>query len=549
MRTLFYLASFLLAFALVTGCDSSGTNTESLGDSTAVAFTQSTVVAPEDTGSVNLTLEIRDPGFKEFSFSVAVDESQSTATLGEDVTGPADTTITFPQSTTAGETAQLSYSVVDDSEFLEGDETLVVTVSSGDGASPGETSTFALTIEENDLVLPIADAREREGESVAVEGTVTRAFGDFVRLQDESGPTGASALYVRQTSGDFKDDVADGTIAPGTELRVAGTIGEFNGNIQINEEDLTSYTVQGQGDVPAPQDVSLAEISENGEDYEGELIRVAGLEFPDATGSFSNGTSYDVETDGSTTLTFRVQGDTETTLAGETIPSNRFTYTGVVGEFNGSYQLIPIRPSDLDVAQGIEAARTAGAGETVTVTGTITRAFGDFARIQDNSDGGDPSAIYIRQTSGPFFDDVDDGTIEAGTEVSLTGTIGEFNGNLQINNEDLLVYNVVGQGATPTPQSVTLAELVANGEEYEAELVEVTSVEFTSATGTFANSQSYDVEDPSVTESFTFRVQSESETAIGGESTPSDPFTYTGVVGEFQGSYQLIPILPSDIQE
>jgi DNA/RNA endonuclease YhcR with UshA esterase domain len=272
------------------------------------------------------------------------------------------------------------------------------------------------------------------------------------------------------------------------------------------------------------------------------------LEFPDDTGSFSNGESYDVETDGSTTLTFRVQGGTETTLAGETIPSNRFTYTGVVGEFRGSYQLIPIRPSDLDVAQGIEAARTAGPGEMVTVTGTITRAFGDFARIQDNSDGGDPSAIYIRQTSGPFFDDVDDGTIEAGTEVSLTGTIGEFNGNLQINNEDLLVYNVVGQGATPTPQSVTLSELAVNGEEYEAELVEVTSVEFTSATGTFANSQSYDVEDPSVTESFTFRVQSESETAIGGESIPSDPFTYTGVVGEFRGSYQLIPILPSDIQ-
>jgi len=547
MRILSFLTSLFLAAVLVVGCDSTGTNTESLGDSTAVAFTQSSLVVPEDTGSVNLTLEIRDPGFKEFSVTVAVDESQSTATLGEDVTGPADTTITFPQSTTAGETAQLSYAVVDDSEFLEGDETLVVTVSSDDGASPGETSTFSLTIEENDLVLPIADAREREGESVAVEGTVTRAFGNYVRLQDESGPTGASALYVRQTSGDFKDDVADGTIASGTQLRVAGTIGDFNGNLQINGDDLTSYTVQGQGDVPAPQDVSLAEIAENGENYEGELVRVAGLEFPDDSGSFANGTSYDVETDGSTTLTFRVQGDSETTLAGETIPSNRFTYTGVVGEFRGSYQLIPIRPSDLDVAQGIESARTASS-ETVTITGTITRAFGDFARIQDNSDGGDPSAIYLRQTSGPFFDDVADGTIEAGTEVSLTGRIGDFNGNLQINNDDLLAYSVVGQGAVPTPQSVTLSELAANGEEYESELVEVTGVEFTSATGTFSNRQSYDVEDPSVTEPFTFRVQSDSETAIGGESIPSGPFTYTGVVGEFQGNYQLIPILLSDIQ-
>jgi len=547
MRIRSLLFSLLLAVAvLVAGCDSGSTVPGDIGDNTTASFTASSAQVGEGDGSFTVELQVNDPGFKELSVSVSVDEGQSTATLGGDVTGPADTTLTFPESTTGGQTRSLSYGIIDDSEFLEGDETLVLTLSAGNGVSGTETSTFTLTIEENDLVLPIADARDRVGESVAVEGTVTRAFGDFVRLQDTSGPTGASALYVRQTSGDFNQDVADGTIQPGTQLRVAGTIGEFNGNIQINEDDLTSYTVLGQGDVPAPQNVSLDEIATNGEDYEGELVRLAGLEFPDASGTFSNFTSYDVETDGSTTLTFRIQSDSETTLGGEDIPSNRFTYTGVVGEFRGSYQLIPIRPSDLDEAQGIEAFRTDGPGATATITGTVTRAFGDFARIQDNSDGGEPSAIYIRQTSGSFNDDVADGTLTTGTEISLTGTLGEFNGNLQINEDDLAVYTVVGQGSAPAPQTVTLAVLESNGEDYEAELVEVTNLEFPSATGTFSNFTSYDVEDPTAT--LTFRVQSDSETSVGGETIPSGTFTYTGVVGEFNGNYQLIPILPSDYQ-
>ena len=391
----------------------------------------------------------------------------------------------------------------------------------------------------------IAEARANVGSTFQLDATVTRAFGDFVRVQDESGPTGASALYIRQTSGAFKDDVQSGTIQPGTQLRLTGTIGEFNGNIQINEEDLASYTVQGQGSVPEPQNVTLQEISANGEDYEGELVQVAGLTFPTASGSFSNGTSYDVS-DESATFTFRVQGGSETQVAGEPIPGDRFTYTGVVGEFRGSYQLIPIRPNDIDEAQTVASARSDGPGTEATVTVTVTRAFGDFARVQDDSGPTGASGFYIRQTGGAFKNDVGDGTIQAGTQLALTGTIGEFNGNLQINEDDLAIYRVIGQGSAPSPQSVTLSDLQNSGEDYEAELVEVTGLTFPNVSGSFSNSTSYDVSDGSNT--FTFRVQGDSETQVGGESIPSGSFTYIGVVGEFNGSYQLIPIFPSDYQ-
>ena len=183
---------------------------------------------------------------------------------------------------------------------------------------------------------------------MTVEGTVTRAFGDFVRFQDESGPTGASGLVVRQPSGAFFDDIQDGTITQGTQLQVTGTLSEFNGLLQINEEDLSEYTVQGQGSVPAAQSVSLSEIDANGEDYESELVTISDLTFPDASGTFENRESYTVE-DNTGSLTFRVQSSSETNIAGVSIPAQSFTYNGVVGEFRGSYQLIPVRKTDLNV--------------------------------------------------------------------------------------------------------------------------------------------------------------------------------------------------------
>ncbi|MFB6231925.1 MAG: endonuclease [Salinibacter sp.] len=203
-------------------------------------------------------------------------------------------------------------------------------------------------------VITIDEARSQgPGATVTVEGTVTRAFGNFVRFQDESGPTGASGLVVRQTAdtSDFRQDVSNGTIKQGTELRVSGTLSEFNGLLQINEGNLDSYTVQGQGSLPSPQEVTLSTLQSDGEDYESELVSVTGLDvqFPEWKGgqwTFGEDRSYPVS-DGTTELTFRVQDSAETALIGTPVPEGSFTYTGVVGEFQSAYQLIPTERGDL----------------------------------------------------------------------------------------------------------------------------------------------------------------------------------------------------------
>ena len=94
-------------------------------------------------------------------------------------------------------------------------------------------------------------------------------------------------------------------------------------------------------------------------DYESELVRIDGLVFPDASAgdTFEGGTTYTIEEadENGTSIEFRVQGDDETNLIGEPIPTDTLTYEGVVGQFNNfagpnqneGYQLIPMRAGDI----------------------------------------------------------------------------------------------------------------------------------------------------------------------------------------------------------
>jgi len=303
--------------------------------------------------------------------------------------------------------------------------------------------------------IPIAEARDQgPGATVTVEGTVTRAFGDFVRFQDESGPTGASGLTIRQTSGAFRDSVQSGALQQGTQLQVTGTLSEFNGLLQINNDDLNDFTIQGQGTVPAPQDVSVGELQTNGEDFESELVRVADIDILNDRGTFENDTSYpsypltgnvDATTLQEGTLTLRVQGSGETALAGEPIPEGALEYTGVVGEFtpDGSpnFQLIPVRPSDVELVPSVGFTQ-------------------QFAQTQEGSGTVDVSVEAF-------------GT-ESGDEVSVTARVGDQ--STATNGTDVTGFTspqtFTFSGDDPPPKTITF-DVVDDMEEEGVERLEV----------------------------------------------------------------------------
>jgi len=185
---------------------------------------------------------------------------------------------------------------------------------------------------------------------VTVGGTVTRAFGDYVRMQDTSGDIGASGIVVRRTTGPFHDAISSGDIEPGTQLEIRGTLSDFNGLIQVNEQNLDAYEITGTADVPDPLTIDVPTVASEGLAYESVLVRLESLAVQGDAEEFEQQSDYVVEQDGNTAA-FRVQRPSETELPGTAIPSGPFNYEGVVGQYSGDPQLLPIRTSDLQVQE------------------------------------------------------------------------------------------------------------------------------------------------------------------------------------------------------
>lgn len=362
--------SLIAVLAFWTGCDSTGPSDEDTTRPTVEFSSGGAGGVPID-GTIDVGVTLTDSVGAPVSVEVLFATQASSATPA-DVGGfsgdPPTKSISFPDTAPAGATQSFAVDI-SNADISAGSKEALFALQQLDAEGAveiGEPREFGLSIGAK----PIAEARTEAREAlvndnqatVTVRGTVTRAFGVFARFQDDSGPTGASGLVIRQADGNladqFQQEITDGTIQPGTELLVTGSVSQFSGLLQINGEDLDSYQIVSQGDPPAPQTVSLSDLEgPNGENYESELVRVEGLSFPNASGSFAEDTGYTLQTEGGTTVEniFRVQGPDETNVIGGSIPGGAFNYEGIVGQFNvfsgvdadEGYQLIPVRSSDI----------------------------------------------------------------------------------------------------------------------------------------------------------------------------------------------------------
>ena len=367
MRMLYRpLLVFLTAGLVLTGCDSGSTVPDDLGNDTTIQFQGTSATIGEEEGTYILQIEAQDPGFKELTGQVSFDESACTLPADE---VNAASSFTFPKAITSGGTIDVEITITDDDRIDEGPEAAVFTLSAGSGVSLGEATQFTLTLEDDEPAIDIIDARqtvqtdESQREAVRIKGTVTRAFGSYARLQDDSGPSGASGIVIRATGDSnvenaFRDAISSGDIRSGTVLALRGTASAFSGLVQFNEDDLEVFQIRSQGTSPSPQTIPLDSLGDSvGEKYESELVRIEGLTFPFDSGTFEAGENYTVEGADGTRSTFRVQDNDESALSGEPIPTGAFDYEGVVGQFNfgfggadepdEGYQLIPVQTSDV----------------------------------------------------------------------------------------------------------------------------------------------------------------------------------------------------------
>jgi len=199
---------------------------------------------------------------------------------------------------------------------------------------------FAITlllffqITQNFSQTDIADARTySQGLGLTITGIVTNG--------DELGPI----RYVQDATAGlpFYDPNISGGINPGDEVTITGTMGEFNGIIQIT--NIVSHTVNSTGNaLPTPQVITPNGL---GADTEAELVTINNVTFDDG----GSGAQFT----GNTTFSFQANGEasqiyvrTGNPLVGKTIPETPVNITGIVSQFNGDYQLLIKTEDDID---------------------------------------------------------------------------------------------------------------------------------------------------------------------------------------------------------
>ncbi|TJY37966.1 DUF5689 domain-containing protein [Pontimicrobium aquaticum] len=193
----------------------------------------------------------------------------------------------------------------------------------------------------------------------------------------------------------------------------------------------------------------------------------------------------------------------------------------------------PVQVANIAALKTDVDANGAGGSYELQSTPTIT-----YTRVSRNQK-------YIQDATGGILIDDASGTITTSFSVGdgmsgLVGTASIYNGILQfVPTQDASV----AAGSTITPEVVTIANLLANVDDYESKLVRINTVSFTEAGGTFATGTDYTINDASSRggSSMTFRT-SFSEADYIGQTIPSGNVNMEVLVGEFNGTPQVTGI-------
>ncbi len=161
--------------------------------------------------------------------------------------------------------------------------------------------------------------------------------------------TSRNQKYIQDTSAGILIDDTAGTItttfAIGDGMSgLKGQTTSFGSVLQL--VPTANATVTGN-DLVTPEVVSIATLSTNWEDYESELVRINGVTFADAGGTFAASTIYPISDPA--TMDFRTSFS-EADYIGATIPTGVIDIIVLVAEFNGSPQVTARTLTDLTLS-------------------------------------------------------------------------------------------------------------------------------------------------------------------------------------------------------
>ena len=166
------------------------------------------------------------------------------------------------------------------------------------------------------------------GATVTVKGVVSNGteLGSIRYLQDG---TAGIAIYGNTLS----------SLTTGDSVTATGVLFDFSGLLELSPTN--SFTDHGPVTPNVPQ---VIPITSAGEALEAQLVRIENVTFVQS-GNFATGNSTVQITNGANTLDVRINGTTN--IDGSAIPAGPVTITGLVGQFNANYQIVPRSLSDI----------------------------------------------------------------------------------------------------------------------------------------------------------------------------------------------------------
>ena len=183
-----------------------------------------------------------------------------------------------------------------------------------------ETITKEVTVTQAanpNYAMTIAAVRTQGTGSVVTKGVVTSTYGKNAYIQD------ANAAIVVRTDGDLTCEVGD-------EIRVSGTLGTYNGLLQIQNATITTLTT---GNAVTPEVMAIANVNES--TNQGWLVKIVNAKVTSISGqnvTIAQGeNSIEVRFNKATDITFAV--------------NDILTLTGNIGCYNATKQIA--NPTDV----------------------------------------------------------------------------------------------------------------------------------------------------------------------------------------------------------
>lgn len=275
----------------------------------------------------------------------------------------------------------------------------------------------------------IAEAREQAEGDVKTKGIVTAQLKNTTQIQDEDA---GIAIHPKLPD-----------VEPGDEVTVAGTLGDYNGLLQLQNVEVE----EKNDNVGVPTAITLS--ANELKDHESELAVIDDVTLTDeeAGDGWANFTAEDA--DGNE---FVVR-DEQNSL-GLNKDAQYDSITGIVIQFGDVYQLVPRSTSDIvadsTAVQSVKASPSEGnipAGKEVTLS-TST----EDATIYYTTDGSEPDENSTLYESPIIVDE--DMTIKAVAykEDLNPSEITEFSYTVYDPEDGIMIHDIQGEGHESTMQ-------------------------------------------------------------------------------------------------